>query len=73
MDVFLWNQELARLLPGAAPGGQGVVCIDNTPDDGTPAAPACDNVTGAPYVIKVWWDDKSDVAVAQRFVTSFQP
>lgn len=73
MDVFLWQQELSRLLPGAAPGGEGIVCIDNTPDDGTPAAPACDNVAGAPYVIKVWWDDKSDVAVAQRFVTSFQP
>jgi type IV pilus assembly protein PilV len=52
-DLWDWGQELAAHLPA----GRGVVCIDSTPEDGTPAAPACDN-SGVVMAIKVWWTDK---------------
>jgi len=67
-DLAQWASDLAAQLPG----GVGVVCVDNTPSDGTAAAPACDN-TGAAYAIKVWWDDNRAGAANQRFVTSFRP
>lgn len=72
LDVSLWNESNAAVLPG----GIGTICIDSTPNDGTSAAPACDNEAGAPYVIKIWWsDDRSANADLNttRFVTSFQP
>jgi type IV pilus assembly protein PilV len=52
-DVWDWKQELEARLPG----GTGTVCIDSTPDDGQPAATACDNV-GTALAIKVWWNEK---------------
>ncbi len=52
-DVWDWNTELAAVLPS----GKGVVCFDATPDDGTPAAPACDG-NGTVVGIKVWYNDK---------------
>ncbi len=52
-DIRDWNTELADRLPG----GSGVVCYDSTPEDGTPAAPACDG-SGRALAIKVWWKDK---------------
>ncbi|GAA4019874.1 type IV pilus modification protein PilV [Actimicrobium antarcticum] len=69
MGVYMWNQSVAELL-GQNAGG--TICIDSTPNDGTLAAPACDNVAGAPYVIKIWWKDERSGAVGQ-FVTSLQP
>lgn len=67
-DLARWTAELATQLPS----GAGVVCIDDTPNDGTAAAPACDN-TGTAYAIKVWWDDDRSGEANQRFVTSFRP
>jgi type IV pilus assembly protein PilV len=67
-DLAEWTAELTAQLPS----GAGVVCIDGTPNDGTAAAPACDNA-GAVYAIKVWWDDDRSGAANQRFVTSFRP
>ena len=66
-DAFDWNTTNAATLPR----GAGVVCLDSSPDDGTPAAPACDNA-GTIYVTKVWWDDDR-TGTLKRFVTSFQP
>jgi type IV pilus assembly protein PilV len=66
-DAFDWNTTNAATLPQ----GAGVVCLDSSPDDGTPAAPNCDN-TGTMYVTKVWWDDDR-TGTLKRFVTSFQP
>jgi type IV pilus assembly protein PilV len=62
-DVWDWDEELAARLPG----GKGVVCLDSTPDDGTPAAPLCDGA-GSVVVIKVWWNDreKSAAPVPQK-------
>jgi type IV pilus assembly protein PilV len=67
--LFMWNQNVAELL-GANAGG--TICIDSTPGDGTLIAPACDNLPGAPYVIKIWWKDDR-VGTTGQFVTSLQP
>ncbi len=69
MDVYLWNQTNASVLPS----GQGVICIDSTPNDGTPGAPACDNVAGANLAVKIWWDDDRSGSASQRFVQSVRP
>ena len=77
-DLFEWNTALTNLLPlgRVLPSGevQGVVCVDSTPSDGTPAATACDN-TGSTYVIKLWWDDQrtGSSSTFQRLSVSFQP
>ena len=55
-DLAEWNAAIATYLPM----GQGVVCVDSTPDDGASAAsPACDG-SGTQFVIKIWWDDDRD-------------
>jgi type IV pilus assembly protein PilV len=53
-DYLEWSAEVASSLPQ----GAGVVCIDSTPDDGTPAAPACDG-NGSVLVVKVFWSEKA--------------
>lgn len=64
-DYYEWSQEASTLLPlGAA-----VVCLDSTPDDGTPASPACDGA-GNTFAVKVWWTEKG---TQSRFVSSFRP
>jgi type IV pilus assembly protein PilV len=80
-DIFEWNQQICAQLPqtttcSATPAAPwGVVCIDSTPNDGTPATPLCDNVAGAPYVIKIWWiEDRNNPTLApKQWVTSFLP
>ena len=67
-QYFIWQQSTAALLPN----GVGVVCVDSTPNDGTAAVPACDNVVGAPYVVKIFWTDDK-VGTAARFVTPLNP
>ncbi len=63
-----WVDDLADALPA----GSGTVCVDSTPDDGSgPAAAACDNQPGAPYVIKIWWREGKNAT--QRFVTALVP
>ena len=52
-EIADWTAELAKRLPS----GTGTVCIDSTPDDGTPTAPACDG-NGNTIAVKVWWTDK---------------
>ncbi len=69
MDVFLWNQITAAQLPG----GRGFVCSDSTPNDGTPTAPACDNLPNSPYIIKIWWDERLTDGSLTRFTTAFRP
>lgn len=67
-DILDWTAEVAAALPG----GDAVVCLDSTGDDGTPAAPACDG-TGNVYAIKIWWDDDRDGTANARYVTTMQP
>lgn len=87
-DFYEWYAQLKgqaatswhpQVLP-ALPSGDGVVCVDSTPNDGTPAAPACDGViavTNAPiFAIKIWWREREDEAspgTLHRFVMSLSP
>jgi len=48
-----WQQQLGSDLPN----GDGLVCLDGTPDDGKADSPACDGAGGA--VIKVFWREAS--------------
>lgn len=66
-DYWEWNRELANVLPA----GSGVVCIDSTPDDGTPAAPQCDGI-GSVLVVKVFWQEKGK-PVPSYFATPVRP
>jgi len=67
-DYFEWSTLIARALPA----GEGVVCRDGTPNDGTDAAShACDG--GAEFVVKLWWDENGDGTLDPPFVMSFQP
>lgn len=66
-DAYEWTQVVAEQLPS----GSAAVCLDSTPDDGTPASPQCDG-TGRLYAIKVWWDDDRSGNL-KRFATGFQP
>ncbi|EGF33952.1 Type IV fimbrial biogenesis protein PilV [Oxalobacteraceae bacterium IMCC9480] len=67
--LSIWSQNLRELL---GPDAVGIICTDSNPAAITLAAPTCDNVSKAPYVIKIWWKDERNGAVGQ-FVTSFQP
>ena len=67
-DILDWTAQVAAALPG----GDSVVCIDSTGDDGTPAAEACDGI-GRVYAIKIWWDDDRDGTANQRYVTTTRP
>lgn len=55
-DIAEWNDTIAEYLPM----GEGFVCLDSTPDDGSSAAdPQCDGA-GTEFSIKIWWDDDRD-------------
>ena len=53
-DAYEWFTRLEELLPG----GEGVICRDGTPNDGTSAAAhGCDqNPATDIFAIKVFWD-----------------
>ncbi|MEZ5516489.1 MAG: type IV pilus modification protein PilV [Gammaproteobacteria bacterium] len=67
-DVFEWNAAIAAALPG----GAAVVCLDSSPDDGTPALTGCSG-GGDIYAVKVWWDDDRDGTAEQRVVLELSP
>jgi len=67
-DIAEWKGALATNFPA----GLGTVCADSTPEDGTPAAPACDGL-GTLYAVKIWWDEDRDGEAEKRFALSFQP
>lgn len=74
-DLYEW----AQLVAAALPNGQGIVCIDISPNDGVSATdPQCDATNSIDnYVVKIWWrDDRTatgDIARPQRFVWPFRP
>jgi type IV pilus assembly protein PilV len=67
-DTYEWLELVAKL-----PSGNGLVCIDSTPNStDTPASPACDGL-GNNYSIKIWWDDDCDGNIDTPFIVSVQP
>jgi type IV pilus assembly protein PilV len=55
-DLAEWNAAIATYLPM----GQGYVCTDSTPNDGTGFGdPQCDGA-GTLMAVKIWWDDDRD-------------
>ena len=60
-ELAAWQLRINATLPG----GQGLVCRDGTPFDGSPALPACDDA-GA-WVVKVFWK-RSDNGLWRRSV-----
>jgi type IV pilus assembly protein PilV len=68
-DLALWRQAIAAL-----PAGEGIVCIDSTPNDGASvSSPGCD-AAGAQFAVKVWWNnDRSATNANERLTTVFVP
>lgn len=68
-DNAEWQADLAQILPF----GEGVVCVDSTPEDGDGAASAaCDGI-GRGLAIKIWWDAvPRDGVIDQRYVILMQ-
>lgn len=70
-DFYEWNATLSGAsatgwqpaIPATLPQGSGIVCIDSTPYDGTPSAPACDNIVAVPgkpiFAIKIFWIERT--------------
>jgi len=68
-DLALWRQAVATL-----PGGEGIVCIDDSPNDGTSVASAECSGSGNQYAVKIWWNNDRDAANAnERLSTVFVP
>jgi type IV pilus assembly protein PilV len=65
-----FNEWLAEVQTGSVlPSGAAVICLDSTPDDGTPSEAACDG-QGNVLSIKLWWSEKEQ---EHRFVSTFRP
>lgn len=64
-DFAEWLTEVKSALPS----GAGVICLDSTPDDGTPSNAACDGL-GNVLTIKLWWMEQGQ---QHRFVSTFRP
>ncbi len=68
-DTYEWTNAINTNLFS----GQGLVCIDSTPDKtDTPAAPACDGL-GDVYTIKIWWDEDRNGAIDEPYILSVTP
>lgn len=64
-DLAAWEADLANILEN----GEGVVCLDTTPNDGAGSAQVdnqCDG-NGTIYAIKIWWGPDGN---RNQFVTS---
>lgn len=70
-DLQDWLDQVQQRMPG----GEGIVCVDSTPDDGIPGTEDCDGI-GESYAIKVWWTERATQnqdATVRRFVGSVRP
>ncbi len=73
-DYWVWNTG-DEIQPGTGnaqqlPSGEGVICLDATPDDGVSRdASGCDGALVAGqrvFAVKIWWDDDGDPATDMR-------
>lgn len=79
-----WQEDPEDPLTGL-PGGQGIVCLDSTPQDGRRKDDHGCDASGTIYAIKIWWyEDRSHEEdevlnnqcgskISRCFVTSFRP
>lgn len=67
-DMYQWAGDHQNSSIRSLPQGSAAVCIDSTPDDGTPTSVACDGV-GETYAIKVWWRTM-DGEITRAVITS---
>ena len=59
-DMYEWSAAASPgSLPNVLPSGSGIVCLDDSPNDGTSAANGCSG-TGTSHVVKIWWVDGRD-------------
>jgi len=66
-DVARWRATVQSLLPG----GEGTICQDASPDDGTSeTSPACSG--SGNYVIKIWWTDDREGGDKHRYETEIR-
>jgi type IV pilus assembly protein PilV len=77
-DLWQWQQSIKTIFPGCGNDICGVVCIDRTPDDGSPDNPQCQSEPGddknVTYVTKIWWNDTAEDIdnQLQRFFVAVQ-
>ncbi len=69
-DAWSWGQQITT---SGLPDGQGVICLDSTPNDGTAKDKAnngCDDPTKASqrifFAAKIWWDDDHNPQTPHR-------
>jgi len=64
-DAWSWNNQITAL-----PGGEGIICLDSTPNDGNSSTePVCDGaLTGGLQIFaaKIWWDDDRNPETPRR-------
>ena len=70
-DMFEWTGDDTDSIGTKLPGGSGIVCLDTTPDDGSPGSPNCDN-SGDTYAIKIWWLNPDDEVRRAVITAAFQ-
>ena len=81
-DLKEWRDRVRATLPG----GDGIVCLDSTPNDPAPPAtiptsPGCDGAGTTGYAVKIWWyDDRTQVnkaspttPILKYMYTAFNP
>jgi type IV pilus assembly protein PilV len=75
-DLREWQQRVAATLPG----GIGIVCLDQNPNDNSlPTAADCDGLGATSYAVKIWWyDDRTQMnaanpATRKYMYTAFNP
>lgn len=82
-DFYEWNGLLKGLtasnwhaaMDAQLPLSNGIVCIDSTPNDGSPTNPQCDNVqinsNLSVFTIKIWWQERKLDQTNQYTVHSY--
>jgi type IV pilus assembly protein PilV len=76
-DMWEWGERIAITMPQ----GAGIVCLDDSADDGDDlASDGCGNngaLNDSIYAVKIWWADEFDTEtgdpVTKRFAIGFQP
>jgi len=69
-DAWSWNQQITA---SGLPDGQGVICLDSTPNDGTSKDKnnnGCDDPAKVGqrifFAAKIWWDDDRNPKTPHR-------